>query len=358
MIDNIDKNTYSSVMKANKKSFKPKKLSSAALKTIEKKIHTEQKRIHRLIVNIMHAIRGKNDKIKLLLTALLAGGHLLIEDIPGTGKTTLAKVLARSIKPYGSSKTKHLHYQRIQFTPDLLPADITGVDIFDMKSKRFQFNPGPVFTNILLADEINRGTPKVQSALLESMGERQVTVGKKTYPLPAPYFVIGTQNPIEMEGTYPLPIAQLDRFYMQIDLGYPERSVEVEILNDTAGIQASAIRPVIGVTDLQRWQQLCAGIYYAPVITELIVSILEKSRAHNEVILGLNIRAGLMLLACAQAWAFLDGRAYITDHDIKSIAVPVLAHRIRLKNPAQNKAVIIQQIVNTEIDTYAQQKRS
>jgi MoxR-like ATPase len=277
----------------------------------------------RIIENISHVIVGKYHSIELLLVALLADGHVLIEDIPGLGKTLLAKSLAKSI---GGS------FRRVQFTPDLLPSDITGFNIYNQQTGQFTFQSGPVVTNILLADEINRTIPRTQSSLLESMEEHQVTVDGKTYPLPHPFFVMATQNPIELEGTFPLPEAQLDRFLLRICLGYPEKDEEIAILERFREkdplIKLEAVANPGQVAELQHARK---GIRISHPVREYITNIVRATRDNPSLRLGASPRGSLGLMRSGQALAALREREYVLPDDIKSLVVPVLSHRLILK---------------------------
>ena len=273
--------------------------------------------------NISRVIVGKRQSIELLLAALLADGHVLIEDLPGLGKTLLAKSLAKSI---GGS------FRRVQFTPDLLPADITGFNVYNQQTGQFIFQSGPVMANILLADEINRTIPRTQSSLLESMEERQVTVDGKTYPLPHPFFVMATQNPIEMEGTFPLPEAQLDRFLLRIRLGYPEEEEETAILERFQEKDPLiALEAVANPGQVAEFQRARKGIHVSPPVREYITTIVRATRTHASLRLGASPRGSLNLMRAGQAWAVLNKRKYVLPDDIKFLAVPVLAHRLILK---------------------------
>jgi len=265
-------------------------------------------------------IEGKRDAIQLTLTVLLAEGHLLIEDVPGVGKTMLAKALARAID--GSVR-------RVQFTPDLLPSDITGVSAYNQERREFEFKPGPVFANIVLGDEINRASPKTQSALLESMEERQVTVDGTTYSLQEPFMVIATQNPVEMEGTYPLPEAQRDRFTARISLGYPPPAAEREML-DTHGASSplDQLRPVARASDVQDLVIAVRSVLVSDQVKDYIISLANATRTSPELRLGASPRATLHLLRASRAWAALDGRDYVIPDDVQRLARPVLAHRL------------------------------
>jgi MoxR-like ATPase len=277
--------------------------------------------------NVEHVIQGKPEAVELALVCLLAEGHLLIEDVPGVGKTSLAKALAVSID---------CTWKRVQFTPDLLPSDVVGVTVWNRGEDRFEFRSGPVFANIVLGDEINRASPKTQSALLEAMEERQVTVDGTTYPLTRPFMVIATQNPVEHEGTYPLPESQLDRFLLRISMGYPSRQAELDILDThaTTGTLAD-LEPVATATDLQRMIAAARTVHVAPPLKHYLVDLADATRRHPQVQLGMSPRATLALQRASRARAAASGRSYVTPDDIKTLAEPVLAHRLVVTADAQ-----------------------
>jgi MoxR-like ATPase len=272
--------------------------------------------------NVGKVMVGKDEAITLLLVALLCEGHVLIEDVPGLGKTTLAKALARSLD---------LSFQRIQFTPDLLPSDVTGISYFDQKTQEFRFRPGPIFSNILLADEINRATPRTQSALLEAMEERQVTVDGETHLLSRPFLVLATENPIELEGTFPLPEAQLDRFLMRIKLGYPSREEERRIAHRFQGDNPlDKLIPVLAGSYLTELARKCWDVYTSEAVEDYILDLVRASRETAEVALGASPRATLALLRGSRALAAVEGRKYVLPDDIKRLAGPMLSHRLIL----------------------------
>ena len=279
-----------------------------------------QETAEKLIDNVEKVIVGKREVIKLVMVALLCEGHVLIDDIPGIGKTTLAKAVAKSV---GCA------FRRIQFTPDLLPSDITGFYYFNQKTSEFELRPGPVMANIILADEINRATPRTQSCLLECMQERQVTIDRETLPLPRPFLVIATQNPIELEGTFPLPEAQIDRFLLRLKLGYPSEPEEKDILlRFMDGDPLEYLENVIEVEELRELQQLCCKVSVEDTVLDYIVNICRATRSHPRVRLGVSPRATLGLCLASQAWAAIHGRDFVIPDDAKRLAVPVLAHRL------------------------------
>ena len=277
--------------------------------------------------NIEKVLVGKGGVIELTLAAVLAGGHILIEDVPGIGKTTLARTLADSLD---------CSFKRIQFTPDLMPSDITGIHYFNQKNGEFEFRPGPIIAQIVLADEINRATPRTQSALLEAMAERQLTVDGVTISLPTPFLVIATQNPIELEGTFPLPEAQLDRFLLRIRLGYPMEIEEEAMLERfQTGDPLADLQPVAAAQEVAGYQELVREVYFEPVLRNYLVQLVQATRVHVDVELGASPRASMGLYRCSQALAAIRGRDYVTPDDVKTLAPYALAHRMILKSQAR-----------------------
>ena len=282
-------------------------------------------------------ILGKEEVIRACVVALLAGGHLIIEDFPGVGKTLLAKSLAKTID---------CRFARVQFTPDLLPGDVTGVTVFNQKSGEFEFRPGPIFANIVLADEINRASPKTQSSLLECMEERQATIDNVTYPIAPPFMVVATQNPIEYEGTYPLPEAQLDRFMMRLSLGYPSAEAEENIIHEqTSHNPLSELRPVLDGAEVLAMTQAVARVRVAPALRRYVVDLLAATREQREIYLGASPRAGIALTRAAKALALLRGRDFVVPKDVKDLAVRVLAHRLMLSPDAKVHGVSAENVV-------------
>jgi MoxR-like ATPase len=287
-------------------------------------------------------IRGKRDFLELLTAGILAGGHILLEDNPGLGKTTVAKTIARLIS---GDDDEALLFKRIQFTPDLLPYDITGVDVFDPDTRSFRFMPGPVLANIVLADEINRTTPKVQSALLEVMAEGQVTIGNSVHFPPKPFFVLATENPIESEGTFPLPAAQLDRFMMRLSLGYPDRESELSILEDNpAGEILTKLKPIIKKSEFLAAQDAVKAVFCHPDLREAITDLVRDTRVHRSFTLGVSPRGALHFLEAARALALIKGRNYIIDEDIIKLCGPVLAHRVRMRSAGTSAETLLKEL--------------
>jgi MoxR-like ATPase len=277
-------------------------------------------RVAALEQSVGRAIRGKAEVLRLAVVCLLARGHLLIEDVPGVGKTTLGHGLARSLNS---------GFHRIQFTSDMLPSDVLGVTVYSSSREAFEFKPGPIFTNILLADEINRTTPKTQSALLEAMNERQVTIEGRSYPLPDPFMLIATQNPVEYHGTYPLPESQLDRFLMRLEMGYPDAASEREILRSHArNHSADAVRPVVSAEELLQIQRQVEEVQVDEAVVDYLMAIVEKTRTHEHLSLGASPRGSIALYRAAQALALVEGLDYVTPHHVKRLAGPVFAHRV------------------------------
>ncbi len=279
--------------------------------------------------NVERVIFGKHHEVELALVALVCRGHILVEDVPGTGKTMLAKAIARSL---GCS------FKRIQFTPDLLPSDVTGVSIFNQRTSQFEFRPGPVMTQIVLADEINRATPKTQSALLEAMEEHQVTVDGVTYQLPDPFLVMATQNPIEYEGTFPLPEAQLDRFFIRLQLGYPKEREEIAILDAQRIIHPlETIEQVMGAEELLKAMSAVKDVHIAEQVKSYVVGVVNATRSHPDVYLGASPRGSLALARASQAYALIQGRDFVLPDDVKALAGPTLSHRLILQPQARLK---------------------
>jgi MoxR-like ATPase len=276
-------------------------------------------RFDAVVDNVAKVISGKEDAIRLSLVCMMAEGHLLIEDVPGVGKTSLAKALAASIDG---------EYSRIQFTPDLLPSDVTGVMVYKRNSDKFEFRQGGIFANIVLGDEINRASPKTQSALLEAMEERQVTIDSTTYLLEPPFMVMATQNPIEHEGTYPLPESQLDRFLMRIEMGYPDKASEIEILDHHGASLIDEVKPVVSARDVQEMAALATNVHVAPSLKGYLVDLADATRRHPRLALGVSPRGTLSLLRATRALAASVGREFVLPDDLKALAGPVLEHRL------------------------------
>lgn len=295
-------------------------------------------RFDRIAANVEKVIQGKRDVVEMVLLALVAEGHVLVEDVPGVGKTQLAKSVARSIDSL---------FQRIQFTPDLLPSDVTGVSVWDRNQNEFEFKPGPIFANLVVGDEINRASPKTQSALLEAMEERQVTSDGVTRALPLPFMVMATQNPLEHEGTYPLPEAQLDRFMMRVVIGYPSRQKELEIL-DTHGVRSTFfdLEPVVSIEEVEEMVTIARGVSVSQSVKTYIVDLVEGTRTHSDVLLGASPRAALFLQRLGRARAASQGREYVTPDDIKVLAHPVLEHRMGLRPEAQMRGESLSEAID------------
>lgn len=307
-----------------------------------------------LIENIEHVIRGKRPQIEQVLTCLIAGGHILIEDNPGTGKTVMARTLAQCIS---GDQDGHVLFKRIQFTPDLLPMDLIGTHIFDDTSKEFVFKKGPLFCNVLLADEINRASPKVQSALLEAMAEHQITVGDTTLKLEEPFFTIATQNPIEMEGTYPLPAAQLDRFFMKIYFGYVDEEAEMNIYRQYLNISQNLItqQQVITLAQLLWLQEEASKVFIHDELIRGVNHIVRATRNHPDIVLGASIRSGIAFLKCLKAFALIRGRTFVIEDDIAALAKPVLDHRLVYRN-REGREQALAQIIKKESERLARLK--
>lgn len=297
----------------------------------------------RIVDNVEKVIVGKHDAVQLTIIALLCQGHLLIEDVPGTGKTVLAKSVAKSLG---------CRFRRIQFTPDMLPSDVTGVSVFNQKTREFEFRPGPVMAQIVLTDEINRATPKTQSALLEAMEERQITVDGVTYPMELPFLVLATQNPIEYEGTFPLPEAQLDRFMMRISLGYPGADDEITVLNRQQHVHpVTQLEQVVSAEELVAAQERIKDVYIDDLVKEYIVRLVKATRKHPDVYLGASPRGSIALYKTGQARAAIMGRDYVIPDDMKALAMETLAHRLIISPSARIKNVdpraVIQEILDS-----------
>ena len=294
--------------------------------------------VNTLIENVSNVIVGKRDAVELVLVALISNGHVLIEDVPGVGKTMLVRSIATSTG---------CDYRRMQFTPDLLPSDVTGASIFNQQTGEFNFRPGPIMAQIVLADEINRATPKTQSALLEAMGEQQVTVEGVTRKLPSPFMVLATQNPIEYEGTFPLPEAQLDRFFMRISLGYPDAEQEVAIMDRREnGDPIDSLKAVCTPDDISKLQLAAEEVFIDALVKQYIVELSNATRLHPEAALGVSPRASINLMKGGKAYAMLHDRDYVVPDDIKAIAIPTLAHRVLLTPSARMREVTQETVIN------------
>ncbi|TDH29310.1 MoxR family ATPase [Segetibacter sp. 3557_3] len=311
--------------------------------------------IQRLVDNIETVIKGKRTQIQFILTALLAKGHILMEDNPGTGKTVMAKTLAQSIA--GRTQDGGVNFKRIQFTPDLLPMDLIGSHIFDDVKKEFIFKKGPLFCNVLLADEINRASPKVQSALLECMAEHQITMGDSTYKLEQLFFTIATQNPVEMEGTYPLPAAQLDRFFIKIIFGYVDEETELSIYNNYLGIADNLehIHQVLSMEEILFLQSQTEKVFIHEEIVKAVRNIVWDTRRHPDIVLGASTRSGITFLKCLKAFALVNGRTFVTEDDVQLITPAVLDHRLIFRN-RDAKAKGLNAILDKEMDRLGKMK--
>jgi len=308
-----------------------------------------RRQFNAVVENVERVIRGKTEVIRLALCCMLAEGHLLIEDVPGVGKTSLGKALAESID--GT-------WNRIQFTPDLLPTDVTGVQIFNRQTSQFEFRAGAVFANIVLGDEINRASPKTQSAMLEVMAEYQVTIDSHSYPVPNPFLVIATQNPIEHEGTYNLPEAQIDRFLMRISVGYPDRASEMEIVDRSGSRRRpTTLSPVISTRDVERMSNVVERLYVSPAIKQYVVSIVRATRELPQLRLGVSPRGSVALARAAQAVAASDGRAFVTADDVKRLIPFVLGHRMMLSPEADLAGVTIAELLDRVVKSVPVPKR-
>lgn len=296
----------------------------------------------KVITNIEKVIVGKHETVELAVLGMLCQGHLLIEDVPGVGKTMLARSLARSLG---------ISFSRIQFTPDMLPSDVTGVSIFNQVSREFEFRPGPVVSQVVLTDEINRATPKTQAALLEAMEERQITVDGVTHPLPRPFIVLATQNPIEYEGTFPLPEAQLDRFILRLRLGYPDAGEEIKVLErQQFQHPVETLEKVVSVEEILQAQEEIKSVFVSDGIKQYIVELNRRSRQHPDVYLGASLRGSLTLFRAGQGRAAIQGRDYVLPDDIKALAIPALAHRIILSPSARLRDLTTEQVVSDLIE--------
>lgn len=293
--------------------------------------------INKILANVGQAIMGKDDVLKKVLLGILCNGHLLIEDVPGIGKTTMVKAFA---------KTLGCTFKRIQFTPDLMPSDIIGITLYDKDSGQFTFKPGPIMTQIILADEINRTSPKTQSSLLEAMAERQITVDGVTYKLPSPFIVMATQNPIEYEGTFPLPEAQLDRFTMRITIGYPDKESERRILQETNVDITDLLEEIITPTEIIKIQEEVSKIYLSPSLETYIVNLVWETRNHKDILLGISPRGAKDLYRVSKGQAFLSGRSHVLPDDIKRLVEPVFSHRLLLKPEGRLKGITIREVIS------------
>jgi MoxR-like ATPase len=311
--------------------------------------------IAQLTAQMEQVIRGKRNQIELVITCLLAGGHILMEDNPGTGKTVLARTLAQCIS--GGNNEAHVLFKRIQFTPDLLPMDLIGTHIFDDRNKEFVFRKGPLFCNVLLADEINRASPKVQSALLEAMAEHQVTVGDSTLMLEKLFFTIATQNPVEMEGTYPLPAAQLDRFFMKISFGYVDEETELNIYREYLDIarNLTELQQVMTMQDILALQAQAGAVFVHEEIVKAVSNIVRQTRTHQDISLGASTRSGIAFIKCLRAYALVKGRTFVIEDDVRDITRAVLEHRLIYRNK-EGRQKALESIIIKESERLAKLK--
>ncbi len=304
---------------------------------VEEQTHEQISVIRAVMDNIGKVIVGKTDVIQLCLVSLIAHGHILLEDVPGVGKTMLVRSLARSLD---------CQFKRIQFTPDLLPSDVTGTSVFNQRIADFEYRPGPIFGQIVLADEINRTSPKTQAALLEALEEQSVTFDGVTHELPSPFFVLATQNPIEYEGTFPLPEAQLDRFLMKLSVGYPSATEELSVLmRGVDGMDVDSLEPVATPRDIELWQTAVSDVYMDQTIYAYVVDIVGRTRAHPQVYLGVSPRGGIALAKAARAYAYVEGRKFVLPDDVKRLAPYVLSHRILVHPEARIQGISVESLV-------------
>lgn len=302
-------------------------------------------RVEAIQAAVGSVVLGQRKAVELLLVALLAEGHVLIEDLPGTGKTTLAKSLARSLS---------CSFSRIQFTPDLMPSDVTGFNFFDQKEQAFRFRPGPVLAQVVLADEINRAIPRTQASLLECMGEGQVTVDGRRILLPQPFLVLATQNPIDLEGTFPLPEAQLDRFLLRLRLGYPEIEDEQAMLDaHGAGNPLERIQPLVDPADILNWQALCRQIHVSPAVRNYLLELVRVTRCHPQLAMGASPRASLLFFRAARVLAALRGRGFVLPDEVQELALPCLAHRVILQAPARLRGTSAEDVLHEIVASVA-----
>jgi len=305
-------------------------------------VESSAETVERLVENLARVVHAPVETLRLIVLALVAEGHVIVEDFPGVGKTMLAKSLARSLD---------LEFSRIQFTPDLLPSDVTGVNVFNQRTNEFEFRPGPVFANVLLVDEINRASPKTQAALLEAMQESQVTIDGESYPLDRPFMVIATQNPIEYEGTYPLPEAQLDRFSMKLSLGYPQLADEARMLNEqTTEPPLDSLAAVATLAEVTAAVEEARALFVEESLNRYVVALLRHTRGSSRLALGASPRSGIALLRVAKARALAEGRDYVLPDDVKAIARPVLAHRLILAPEARSAGLTAEEIVGEAVE--------